>query len=278
MMKSSQIGFLALFLVSLFGGGAFAPSAQAQNTSLYTQKIGEELIFDLFAKQGVPTEALTRSFDFLDKKANQSIVVEKKLRGSGKAKIISGPLQVKSDFAAILDFSLPSTEKRFYLLNFKTGQVEKFYVAHGRNSGGLWAARFSNINGTKQSSLGLYLAGSTYYGGHGKSLNLHGLEASNHRATARDIVLHGADYVSEKFIQEHARLGLSWGCPSVENAHLEKLVKALSNGSLLYFYHSGLMEQVHLTPRFQEFKDPSRQEPPVEDLPGEEEDFQNKRK
>lgn len=223
--------------------------------SLFARKVGETSLFEHFRKQGIPEEALIRSFEFLDENKGKTLNVAKKLRPRDKAPFMSTvPLTVQAQTTAILDFSRPSTEKRLYLLNLTTGKVTKYYSAHGRNSGLLMATKFSNLNMSKMSSLGLYLAGSTYHGGHGKSMNLHGLEPSNDLAAERDIVMHAAPYISEDFIQRRGRLGLSWGCPAVEPQHLDQLISSLGNGSLLYFYHPKLMEEAQINPKNQILK------------------------
>lgn len=89
-------------------------------------------------------------------------------------------------------------------------------VAHGRNSGELYADKFSNTPNSNQSSLGFYVTGSTYIGKHGTSLKLHGVEKGiNNNAESRAIVMHAADYVSETFIKKVGRPGRSFGCPAI---------------------------------------------------------------
>lgn len=77
----------------------------------------------------------------------------------------------------IIDFSLPSTQKRMVVLDLVKKQV-LFHtlVSHGRNSGEKYATSFSNQHGSYQSSLGFYLTENTYIGGNGYSLRLKGLE------------------------------------------------------------------------------------------------------
>lgn len=253
-------------------------SLQAFAGPLMDRKINDVFLYDLFKNEGVPTDAVTRTFAFLDTYAGKNIVVAKKLRPPGKAaKVVNAPIKVQNQFAAIIDFSRPSTEKRLFLLNLKTGTVEKFYTAHGRNTGMLYATTFSNINMSKMSTLGILIGGDTYYGGHGRSMNLYGAEATNNLAAQRDIVMHGADYVSEKFITANGRLGVSWGCPTVEKSALPRLITALSNGSVIYHYHPRLAEFASKSPQKQEFTDMPGYGEPVVDLPGEEEDIQSRR-
>ena len=45
------------------------------------------------------------------------------------------PMFPKKDALAIFDISQPSTKKRFYVLDFTSGQVTAHYAAHGRHNG-----------------------------------------------------------------------------------------------------------------------------------------------
>ncbi len=74
-------------------------------------------------------------------------------------------------------------------------------MAHGRNSGGEFATRFSNRPESLQSSLGFYITENTYFGEHGLTLKIRGVDQGfNDRATSRKIVLHGANYVESNFL------------------------------------------------------------------------------
>lgn len=89
-------------------------------------------------------------------------------------------------FVTIVDYSLPSTKKRLVVADVRTGRVLFYtYVAHGKGSGLRYATRFSNKPGTNTSSLGVYLTGHTYYGKHGYSLRLKGLNPEFNGATDR---------------------------------------------------------------------------------------------
>jgi hypothetical protein len=112
------------------------------------------------------------------------------------------------------------------------------YVAHGRNSGDEFANIFSNKPQSYMSSIGFYLTGETYSGKHGLSLRLDGMDTEyNHNARSRAIVMHGADYVSEAFIQKHGRLGRSFGCPSVSMEISDRIISAICEGSMLFIYY-----------------------------------------
>lgn len=146
---------------------------------------------------------------------------------------------VKREILSVIDYSLPSTEPRLWVFDLEKRQL-LFHelVAHGVNTGENMATRFSNIEGSRQSSLGLFLTDQTYFGRNGYSLKLHGLEEGiNHRALERTIVLHGAWYVSEAFRREHGRLGRSWGCPAVKKEVAKPLIDTIKDGSLLFVYY-----------------------------------------
>lgn len=136
-------------------------------------------------------------------------------------------------YATFIDFGKPSTEKRMFLVNLQTGEVNKYFVAHGQGSGLLYAEKFSNKDGSHQSSLGLYVVQGTYVGKHGTSLYLDGLEKSNSNARDRNIVMHAANYVSAEFINSAGYLGRSHGCPALNPADFKSVLPKIKGGSLL---------------------------------------------
>ena len=140
---------------------------------------------------------------------------------------------------SIIDFSLPSTEKRLYVLDLNNYQVlYKTYVAHGKNSGTVMANSFSNTPSSNKSSLGFYKTLSTYNGKHGFSLRLEGLERGiNDNAYERAIVMHGADYVSPSYIPKLGFIGRSQGCPAVSNREAKPIINTIKDGSCLFIYH-----------------------------------------
>ena len=138
----------------------------------------------------------------------------------------------------LIDFSLPSTEKRMYVLDLAKREILFVsYVAHGRNSGENYATSFSNRDGSHQSSLGFYRTTDTYNGGNGYSLRLDGLEKGiNDKALQRAIVIHGADYCSENVIRATGRLGRSFGCPALPRELTKPVIDTIKGGSLLFIY------------------------------------------
>ncbi|WP_413586508.1 murein L,D-transpeptidase catalytic domain family protein [Bdellovibrio sp. HCB274] len=155
--------------------------------------------------------------------------------------------------AVIVDYSLPSTEKRLLFLRFDTGVVERTYVSHGINSGVLESRSFSNMIDSWKSSLGFYFAKGTYNSWkNGPSLKLEGIDRSNNNAKDRLIVLHGAKYVSDDFILRNGRLGWSQGCFAVPPEVLQSLINSLQNGSLILSYHKDLWRDAREYPSEQE--------------------------
>ena len=148
-------------------------------------------------------------------------------------------LPLKHDhILTVIDFTLPSTEKRMVVLDMKNEKIlYHTIVSHGRNSGDKFARSFSNRHGSFQSSLGFYETENTYQGGNGYSLVLNGLEKGiNDQAKARAVVIHGADYCSEAFIKSTGRLGRSYGCPALPRAVNRPIINTIKNGTLLYIY------------------------------------------
>lgn len=175
-------------------------------------------------------------------------VLEAALRAHRR--VVDGRL-TSSPLLTVIDFSLPSRVRRLWVLDLRTERLlAREYVAHGRNSGDDTARRFSDRAGSRQSSLGLFLTGRVYQGRHGLSLRLHGLEPRlNGHAEARAIVIHGADYVSERTIAALGRLGRSHGCPALERAVAGRIIGLIRDGTALYAYHPSAARESSLAAR-----------------------------
>ncbi len=143
------------------------------------------------------------------------------------------------DLLTIVDYSLPSTSKRLWVIDMHNNKVvHNTHVSHGIGSGENYATRFSNRHGSKMSSLGLYLTGDIYNGHYGSSLNLHGLEDKfNSNALARRIVVHPAHYANEGIIKSTGRLGRSFGCLALNMNIAHKIMHTIKNGSLIFCYY-----------------------------------------
>jgi hypothetical protein len=155
---------------------------------------------------------------------------------SARARSVDG----RDDLLTVIDYSLPSTEPRLWVLDLARGKVlYRELVAHGSGSGANYATRFSNEMNSRQTSLGLFVTGGTYQGGNGYSLKLRGLDRGlNDLAEARHIVMHGAWYVSPQHARRQGRLGRSWGCPALSEAIAPSVIDTIKGGSFVFAYAS----------------------------------------
>ena len=153
----------------------------------------------------------------------------------------------KQDIITIVDFSKPSTEERLFVINLKTKKIiAKSLCAHGKNSGEIWAEKFSNNAESFQSSLGFYIANETYDGKNGFSLKLDGQEAGiNDNARDRGVVIHAADYVSKDFICNNGKIGRSQGCPALPIEKNAKIISLIKGGTCLFIYHPNKDYKTH---------------------------------
>ncbi|HKE24467.1 MAG TPA: murein L,D-transpeptidase catalytic domain family protein [Bryobacteraceae bacterium] len=146
---------------------------------------------------------------------------------------------VRGDVLAVIDYTKPSTERRFWVFDLIHCRVLfRELAAHGQNSGDQMAVRFSNAPDSLMSTIGALLTGDTYIGKHGLSLRLEGLEKGiNDNCLARAIVIHGAAYVNEKLARAKGRIGRSWGCPAVRPEVSRSLIETLRGGALVLAYY-----------------------------------------
>jgi len=181
-----------------------------------------ELIYDSLqlGKRGLKKEAF-----------NYAYTGYKKLEEEGKLN--------KEGLITICDLSQSSKRKRLYLINLNECKLLlNTYVAHGKNSGGEYARKFSNKPESLQSSLGFYRTKKTYYGGHGLALTISGLEPGfNDKAERRKIVVHGSQYIGENYRRWGKFMGRSFGCPAVPMKQSKILINTIKDGSCLFIYH-----------------------------------------
>ena len=181
-----------------------------------------ELIYDSLklGKKGLKKEAFKYAYTGY-----------KKLEEEGKLN--------KEGIITICDFSQSSRRKRLYLIDVNEYKLLlNTYVAHGRNSGGEYARKFSNRPESRQSSLGFYRTKKTYYGGHGLALTLSGLEPGyNDKAERRKIVIHGSQYIGDNYRRWGKYMGRSFGCPAIPMKQSKILINTIKDGSCLFIYH-----------------------------------------
>lgn len=215
--------------------------------------------------QGVPADAYDRLLRFIETNSDRSYIIDtyscaekppesiQPCHESQRSRATQTVSFQKPQYVVIVDFSQLSSMRRLYLIDLKEGHVESALASHGIGSGdGIQATHFSNIKDSRQTSLGIYYVGGTYFGKYGESLRMYGLEASNNDSYNRDIVMHGAWYAEDSFLErinpktqeKFGRLGVSWGCPAVSHTFIKKLIPLLQNGGLIYHYHSFLADKL----------------------------------
>ncbi|WP_245744847.1 murein L,D-transpeptidase catalytic domain family protein [Hymenobacter actinosclerus] len=193
------------------------PKVAVSKATLFDQKVR-----DLYRDLQVEQQGLT--FEVFEKAMTGYLNLEEAGKVSDK------------QLLTVVDFSLPSTQKRLWVLDLGSKQV-KFHtlVAHGRNSGENMATTFSNENESNKSSLGFYVTEGEYVGKHGRSLKLAGVdEGYNTNALMRSVVMHGADYVSEEFIRQNGRLGRSLGCPALPMDQKDAIIEAVGGQTAMF--------------------------------------------
>lgn len=161
----------------------------------------------------------------LDKK-----VLNRALEGLSKINIKN------KEIITIIDYTKSANKKRLFVIDLKKEKILfDTYVAHGKNTGGEFAKKFSNNIDSLQSSVGFFKTSTTYIGKNGYSMRLDGLEKGiNDKAMERNIVIHGASYATESYINKHGRLGRSWGCPAVPMNLNKDLINSIKGESIVY--------------------------------------------
>ncbi|MFM9945587.1 MAG: murein L,D-transpeptidase catalytic domain family protein [Bacteroidia bacterium] len=142
-------------------------------------------------------------------------------------------------YLTVMDFELSANLRRMWVLDLEKHRIVIHdLVSHGRNTGEEYAHSFSNNHETFKSSLGFYVTGVNYMGKNDYSLRLHGVEEGfNDNAFDRGIVMHGAEYVCNKYICNNKRLGRSQGCPAVPQKINKWLINTIEGGSCLFIYY-----------------------------------------
>jgi len=185
-----------------------------------------------------PEEALAATLDFAQTAPGLDRLSSVLLPQARAALDRHAGLIASRDLIGLVDFSAPSKAARFYLADVLDGQVVSTHlVAHGRgsdpaNSG--WVERLSNSPGSNASCEGAFLTGVEYYGEHGRSRRLIGLDPGNDMAESRAIVIHAAGYVSRDMAVNQGRVGRSQGCFAVSKAEIADVLELLGPGRLLF--------------------------------------------
>lgn len=139
----------------------------------------------------------------------------------------------------LIDMSLPSGQKRFYIYDLKKDSLQEAgLVAHGNCfENWLEGRRYSNVVGSGCTSLGKYKIGIPYTGKFGYSYKLHGLDSSNNNAFERTVVLHSHSCVPESETTDD--ICQSNGCATVSPDFLGQLKKIINTSKkpvMLWIY------------------------------------------
>ena len=175
----------------------------------------------------VPAQAAT---------SNAPAGIDPQLFARAKAALDSHQVAAR-DSIGIADFSRPSSEARFHVVDLRNGTVESHLVCHGRGSDpdhSGYLERFSNDFGSYATSSGTYLTDAYYDGKYGLSLRVRGLDWTNNNAEARAIVIHNAWYAEPEMIQLHGMLGRSEGCFAMPKASQYAVMRRLAGGRMIY--------------------------------------------
>lgn len=145
------------------------------------------------------------------------------------------------DLAVFINFKIHSGKYRYFVYDLKNDKIlQKAIVSHGSgsvipNSNML---KFSNIEGSYQSSLGKYEIKESYIGKFGKSYRLNGLEDTNSNALQRAIVIHSYGCVADKESQNPVCLSL--GCPMLSTNAFNQTAKYIDQSKqpiILYAFY-----------------------------------------
>lgn len=231
MIKRMMI--LGAFLTASF---AFTTHNALSNSANSAENLNPKIIELPASTEEEKMEELYNSFLNNNVSVPARDVFEHGIRGYEKLKAEN---KIKNELLTIVDFGLPSTEKRMWILDMKSDKILfHTYVSHGKNTGDNMATNFSNKVNSLQSSLGFYVTAETYYGRNGLSLFIDGMEEEfNSKARERYVVIHGADYANPSSIKNLGRLGRSYGCPAVPTALTKDIIDTIKGESALFIFH-----------------------------------------
>jgi len=145
------------------------------------------------------------------------------------------------DIAVFINFKIHSGKYRYFVYDLKNDKIlQKAVVSHGsgsviKNSDVL---KFSNTEGSYQSSLGKYEILNSYNGKFGKAYRLNGLDNDNNNAMQRAIVLHSFGCIPDQ--ESPAPACLSLGCPMLSAHALATTSKYLDqskNPVIMYAFY-----------------------------------------
>lgn len=186
-----------------------------------------------------PRPALMRSVPYDGSRIPNTPVMLQKMKEALRYTTEHG---LNSSFCILIDMALHSGSYRCFVVKLPEMKVANMgLVAHGSGETSLPAGQrtYANTPGSLLTSLGKYRTGSMYFGTFGMAYKLYGLDSSNSKAYARNIVLHAHECVPEQEIRYP--LCQSWGCPMVSPSFLTTLrsyIESEDKPTLLWIFDS----------------------------------------
>ena len=211
------VGFLTIVLIGACGSAA-APAAAAPTRQAASKQ-----------PKAQPSAISDKQYSYID----PTHLVDGGLLHQGLSYFSQhNDLFANQNYLAIIDYAKPSSQHRLFIINMHSGEVWALPVAHGKGSD---PDRKESQNSSATSGAATHLrwgfsAPPKRTGQSRLVIAPDGLSSGNARTRARNVVIHGADYVKEGL----AIQGRSWGCPAVPMEDRDKVIKLLKNGSLLY--------------------------------------------
>ena len=211
MTKKTKAGIRFFFLIVSMGAIAVSAKAGAILQSVKTAKNFSDST----------TEKTDNSFKHIDTRYKAALGRLKQQADAIRPYLAAN--SYNTDYCFLVDMSLPSGKKRFFIYNLKTDEVlSSSMVTHGIGSkANDWGddLKFSNDANSLETSLGRYRVGSSYNGNFGLSYKLFGLDNTNSNAAERAIVLHAHSSIPTAETYP-VPIGESFGCPSVAPSFL----------------------------------------------------------
>lgn len=157
-----------------------------------------------------------------------------------EAKAFAQKNKFNTSFCFLIDMSLPSGQKRFFIYDLQKDSIQNAgLVTHGRcNQEWLEGRKYSNTIGCGCTSLGRYKIGQAYKGRFGLAFKLYGLDKTNDNAFKRFVVLHSHECVPEMDVS--TEICQSDGCPTVSPGFLQQLetpIKRSGKPVLLWIFN-----------------------------------------
>lgn len=245
-LLGSSIVISILYLPFAFAKSAYTMAYPPVAST--TEQSGENLLPPPPMPAPAPKPAMPSAYDSLQLEVKGLSEEAYEYAKKGFNKLVETGRLVNDSIISIVDFTQSSGKKRLFILDLKHYKILfNTFVAHGRNTGQEWATSFSNQPSSYKSSPGFYVTGETYSGNHGLSLKLDGVERGiNDRARDRAIVLHGAQYVNDAWVNMRGYIGRSEGCPAVPENLSAPIINQIKNGTCLFIYHPSYINRSSL--------------------------------